>query len=261
MLRRSLSRLFLGLMLLLAWSLPPAAEAAPKAVTAEEVYALGLKYLKRGYYTKALEQFNRVRTFFRDDPYSLKAELAIADIHYKKNEWDQARVAYEDFMRAHPRYAELDVVVYRLGMTLYKKAPIIPDRDQTWTRQVVTTWAGYAARFPESTHRDEVERLLGKARGRLAEKEFRVAAFYERRNAWTAVTGRIEPLLRTWPEYGGRAAALELLGTAHHHLGNVDAAAAAMETLRADFPGSQEAAGLQRTLAKPPNPGTVGRTG
>ena len=261
MLRRLVVQLALAHAVASAGLASSPAFAAPKAVSAEEVYALGLKYLKRGYYTKALEQFNRVRTFFRDDPYSLKAELAIADIHYKKNEWDQARVAYEDFMRAHPRYPELDVVVYRLGMTLYKKAPLIPDRDQTWTRQVVNTWAGFPARFPESTHREEVDRLLGKARGRLAEKELRIAAFYERRNAWLAVTGRIEPLLRTWPEYEGRAAALELLGTAQHQLGDAEAAAATMERLQADFPGSSEATGLRRTLSKPPSPGKVGRTG
>ncbi len=254
-------RLLLACAVMLAVASPIVAEAAPKAVTAEEIYALGQRYLNRGYYTKALEQFNRLRTFYRDDPYSLKAELAIADIHYRKSEWDQARVAYDDFMRAHPRYPELDLVVYRLGMTLYKKAPVIPDRDQTWTRSVVTTWAGFSGRFPESQHRDEVEKLLGKARARLARKELRIAEFYERRNAWSAVAGRVEPMLRNWPESPDRAEALFLLGTARHQMGDAESAAAALERLRSDFPGSAHQKALERTLAKPPNPGKVGRTG
>jgi len=159
-------------------------------MTAEEAYNLAQKQIKAGYYTKALEQLNRVRTYYRDDPYALKAELAIADVHFKKNEFDAARLAYEDFMRAHPRYGGLDYVVYRLGQTLIKKAPTVAARDQTWTRQAVNTWLGFANRFPNSEHKDEVEAELRKAQDRLARKELVVARFYARRGAWPAVLGR-----------------------------------------------------------------------
>lgn len=260
--RRFSSRLVLVLAVLLApFAVPSPAAAAPKALTAEEVYDLGQKFLKRGYYTKALEQFNRVRSYFRDDPYSLKAELAIADIHYKKNEWDEARVAYEDFMRAHPRYPEIDAVVYHLGMTVYRKAPQIPDRDQTWTRQVVSTWAGFAARFPESEHRAEVEKYLGKAQARLARKELAVALFYQRREAWSAVVGRVDPMLETWPQTPDRSAALVLLGTAHHRMGNDAEARATLEKLSGEKPASAEVRALTRELSKPPKPIKVRRTG
>jgi outer membrane protein assembly factor BamD len=257
----TLRAIFAALALALAAGGPSPAFAVPKALTAEEVYALGLKYLKRGYFTKALEQFNRVRSYFRDDPISLKAELAIADIHYKKNEWDEARVAYEDFMRAHPRYPEIDVVIYRLGMTIYKKAPLIPDRDPTWTRQVVSTWAGYSARFPESEHREEVEKYLLKAQGRLARRELEIAHFYARREAWPAVIGRIDPLLVQWPDTPDRAEALVLLGIAHHRIGQTDAAEATLATLSAEKPGSSEARALQGELRKAVRPPKVRRTG
>ena len=63
--------LVLLLAMLLSAAAPATAEAAPRAVSAEEVYALGLKYLRNGYFTKALEQFNRVRTFYREDRQAL----------------------------------------------------------------------------------------------------------------------------------------------------------------------------------------------
>ena len=240
---------------------PNVAQAAPKALTAEEVYALGQKYLKAKYYTKALEQFNRVRSYFRDDPYSLKAELAIAEIHYEKSEWDEARVAYEDFMRAHPRYPELDVVIYHLGMTIYRKAPIIADRDQTWTKQVVSTWTGFNARFPESEWRDEVEKNLGKAEARLARKELTIAQFYKRREAWSAVVGRVEPMLQTWPETPDKDTALLLLGTAHHRMGNTEAAKETLQRLTTESPKSAELQALTRELSTTPKPIKVRRTG
>ena len=92
-------------------------------LSVKEQYELGLKYMNRGMYIKSLEQFNRVRNYHRDDPHSVKAELAIGDVYFKKAEWDQARLSYEDFSRMHPRHPDLDYVIYRIGMTNYKKAP------------------------------------------------------------------------------------------------------------------------------------------
>ncbi len=230
---------------------PGNATAAPKPLSAEEVYSLGLKFLRNRAYTKALEQFNRVRTFYRDDPYSLKAELAIADIHYQKTEWVEARLGYEDFMRAHPRYPELDLVIYRLGLVIFKDAPTVPDRDQTMTRRTVSTWAGFSARFPESQHRTEVEKLLAKAQDRLARKELRIAEFYARRESWPSVVGRIEPMMRTWPESSVRGESLVLYGKALHRMGNDDAARAVLDSLKTAPGDAQRAGQLERELARP----------
>ncbi len=37
------------------------AHSARRKLTVQDQYELGLRYLKRGYYVKALEQFNRIR--------------------------------------------------------------------------------------------------------------------------------------------------------------------------------------------------------
>jgi outer membrane protein assembly factor BamD len=221
-----------------------------------EAYELGLRYLNRASYTKALEQFNRVRTYYRDDPVALKAELAIADIHYRKDEWDAARIAYEDFMRAHPRYGELDYVVFRLGMVLYKKAPLIASRDQQWTRQAVNTWAGFSARFPESRHLPEVDKHLRRARERLARKEYVIADFYRGRKAWPAVIGRAEGLLRQYPDSSEAPASLAMLTEAYAATGAIDQAKLAVEKLRATAPGYPGLGRAQRALekAQPPSP-------
>ena len=191
-----------------------AAAKERKELTVEEQYELGLKYLRRESWVKALEQFNRIRNTHRDDPYSVKAELAIGDVYYKKREWDQARLAYEDFMRMHPRHQDLDYVVYRMGLSLYRKAPVVAGRDQTWTRQAVHTWAGFESRFPDSEYRAEVEELLDVSRDRLARKELAIARFYVRRKAWPAVSDRAEGMLRTYPDSEHASDALYMDGIA-----------------------------------------------
>jgi outer membrane protein assembly factor BamD len=198
----------------LAFLAGPALAKERKELTVEEQYELGLKYLRRESYVKALEQFNRIRNTHRDDPYSVKAELAIGDVYFRKREWDQARLAYEDFMRMHPRNQDLDYVVYRMGLSLYRKAPLVAGRDQTWTKQAVHTWAGFDSRFPDSQYKAEVEELLDVSRDRLARKELAIARFYVRRKAWPAVSDRAEGMLRTYPDSERASDALYMDGIA-----------------------------------------------
>ncbi len=240
-----------AVLLLLALSQAPPAFAARERMSAEDAYSLGLRYLKRGYYQKALEQFQRVRTYFRDDPYALKAELAIADLHFKKNEWDSARLAYDDFKLAHPRYKDLDYVVYRLGLTVFKKAPAAAGRDQTWTNQAVHTWSSFETRFPDSTYRTEVMQDLGKARARLARKELVIARFYARRAAWPAVKGRAEGMLSQYPDSPDRLEALMLVGASAYGLEHLDEANAVLARLDADAEGATWARALRKTMSKP----------
>lgn len=229
----------------------PDSASAKKELTVEEQYDLGLKYLKRGYYVKALETFNRIRNYHRDDPMAVKAELAIADVHFKKSEWDQARLAYEDFVRMHPRHPDVDYVTYRIGATLYQKAPKVAGRDQTWTRQAVNTWAGFEARFPESDHRDTVLEKLEECRERLALKELQIAKFYERRSAWTAVEGRAAGLVRTSPDSRHVPEALALLAEAHAWQGEAEQASRALSRLENEDPGLAARARERVARAKP----------
>jgi outer membrane protein assembly factor BamD len=200
-------------------------------LTVAEQYELGLKYMKRGMYIKAIEQFNRVRNYHRDDPHALKAELAIGDVYYKKAEWDQARLAYEDFSRMHPRHPDLDYVVYRIGMSMYEKAPKASGRDQTWTRHAVRSWSGFASRFPDSDYRDDVDERLTECRERLATKELWIARFYKRRSAWPAVQQRAEGVLSRYPGSEAAVDSLALIAVAHAWQGDTDSARIAVRRL------------------------------
>lgn len=212
--------------------------AAQKKLTVQEMYELGLKYMKRGYYTKALDQFNRIRNYHRDDPLSVKAELAIGDLYMKKRDWDQARMAYQDFMRMHPRYADLDYVVYKLGLAAYKKAPVVAARDQMWTRNAVDTWAGFADRFPNSRYGDVVAEKLRECRDRLARKELLIARFYARRHAWKAVEGRADGLVTNYPNSTWADEGMVLLATASAWNGESDRARRVVEALRRTDPAA-----------------------
>jgi outer membrane protein assembly factor BamD len=217
----------------------PAALSSRANPTAEGLYEDCQKQIRRGYYIKALELCTKLRNYYRDSPYAVLAELSIGDLHFEKTDYDLARVAYEDFMRMHPRHEKMDYVVYRLGLTSYKKASRVAARDQTWTRQAVNTWTNFDSRFPESEHVEEVSELHGKSRDRLARKELRIAEFYAGRHKWDASALRLEDMLRTYPGAEDTAHAVALLAHCRVQLGDVEAAEVLRTRLETEHPDSQ----------------------
>lgn len=167
--------------------------------SAQEQYDMGQKFMDRGNYTKAVEYFNIVRNYYRDDPLAQMAELAIADVYFKKTEWDLARYSYDDFRRRYPRHEKVDYATYQIGMTLYKKAPKFAGRDQKWTAQAIQSWTGFEKRFPESEYLVDVTEKRTECVERLAKKELQIAQFYAKRGAWESVRRRSSGLLEDFP--------------------------------------------------------------
>jgi len=203
---------------------------------AQEQYDMGQKYMDRGNYTKAVEYFNIVRNYYRDDPLAQMAELAIADVYFKKTEWDLARYSYDDFRRRYPRHEKVDYATYQIGMTLYKKAPKFAGRDQKWTAQAIQSWQGFEKRFPESEYRPEVEEKRTECIERLAKKELQIAEFYAKRKAWEAVRRRAEGLLNDYPNSEFRLQAKVLLVQALIELDRLDEIKNLWKQLQAESP-------------------------
>jgi outer membrane protein assembly factor BamD len=203
-------------------TLGPTEAEARRQLSVQEQFELGRRYSKRGYHVRALEEFNRIRNNYRDDPFAVKAELAIADVYFDQAEWDQARLSYEDFLRMHPRHPELDYVVWRIGLTSLKKAAKIAARDQSWTQEAITAWTGFDRRFPDSAHKAEVTEKLAECTERLAKKELLIARFYAKRKAWRAVEGRARGVLAAYPDSAHVVESMALLAVAYAHQGKAD---------------------------------------
>ncbi len=226
--------------------------ASSKAETPAESYERGLKLLRRGSTTKALEVFNRLRNFHRDDPVSLKAQLAIADTYFKKGDFELARVEYEEFAAYHPRHPDMDFVTWRLGQCVWKDAPEFAGRDQGLTRSALNAWAGFATRYPESTYAEDVAKAVEKGRGRLAAKELFVARFYARKDAWGAVARRTESVVERYADTDSDEEARALLAASLHAWGEVEGAQQVRTELAKRHPDGRWIGWTDRQLRCPP---------
>jgi outer membrane protein assembly factor BamD len=205
-----------------------------------------------GNWDRAIADFTELRNYHRDDPLSVRAQLALAEIHFRKREYEEARYAFEEFATYHPRHPDMDYVVYKSGMSTWRQAPTLVGRDQSLTRAAVNRWSGFATRFPESQYKEEVARYVQRGVDRLARKELTVARFYARREAWAGVVGRAAEVVQRYPQSTLNEDALAYLARAYQATGRVDDARAARERLEQLFPESHELHVVDRALAKPP---------
>lgn len=223
--------------------------------TAQELYDRCLKSMQRGYYTKALDLCNKVRNYHRDDPLSVLAELAVADSYFKRGEYEQARLAYEDFGRLHPKHRSLDYVTWRIGQCHFKQAPSVVGRDQSRTVQAVAVWRDFERRFPDSKYQPEVAKFNARATNKLASKELFIATHYRIKKSYPAVIGRAKTVLQRYPTSRHVPRALIAIAKGYHRNGQVAQAQLARERLETDYPKTN-ARPLKRALARPPGVAT-----
>lgn len=240
---------------------PPKVTASGR--DAREIYAHGQLMIKRGAFEKAQIDFQELRNFHRDDPLYVKAQLALADIHFRRGELEEARYAYQEFAQYHPRHEAMDLVTWRIGHCIWKRAPKLAGRDQTPTLSAVRAWTGgnvgggynwegFENRYPDSEYIEDVNKLVQRARDRLAGRELHVARFYETRSAYAAVSGRTEELLRLYGGSRHEERALGMLARSLHATGHTEAATAARAKLAELDEASRHLGRTDRFLAKPP---------
>jgi len=231
----------IALLIAIGWATP-----AWAALSATERFELGQRHLKRGNYLKALEQFNHLRNYFRDDPLAIDAELGIADVYFKQGEWDQARIYYDQFRRRHPKHSRIDYADFRVALSFYKRSPKTAQRDQRYTEQAVREWTEFIQKHPESSLLEESTLKRKECIDRLAKRELEIASFYKKRGAWDAVRRRTEFLIQNYPTSKLIADALELKVWAHVELDQNDDFKQALSQLKAIAP--DKAASLDALL-------------
>ena len=115
--------------------LPPAED------TAQEIFEAGNDAMSEKNYVRAVELYNKLRDTYPFSPYTVDAELALADAYYLDEEYVLAAETYKDFESLHPRHDATPYVIYQTGMSLMKQFRSI-DRATTICRKPTNTSHG-----------------------------------------------------------------------------------------------------------------------
>jgi outer membrane protein assembly factor BamD len=204
----------------------------------EAIYKQGLARFNKRDYSDALKKFEELKSSFPDSPpYTIWAELKVADCHFFKKEYVEAIAAYEEFKKIHPTHEEMPYVQYQIGMSYYNQMRTI-DRDQTVTNKALSNFEYLIATYPPSLFTKKASEKVSLCKKQLAGHEFYIGNFYYKQGRFQAAASRFEGLLEKFPKGPEEDKTLFFLGKSYLELDQWVKAEMAFIKVVTDYPKS-----------------------
>jgi outer membrane protein assembly factor BamD len=245
-----MKQLYSALLLILFCLTLAACSSKPKPQKPAEQYFLeGEQYFDDGHYNKAIESWELVRDAFYSPELSMLAELKIAEAYYKSEQYEEAAIAFDDFLKQHPNNERAPIILYRMGLSYYQQI-LSPDRDQTSTHKALHSFEELVNRFPDDQQAPEARNMILRCKTRLAEHEVYVGRFYLRIDQYQQAINRLEGVLKSFPQYYYRDEAYFYLGQAYFKTAQLEKGRETYDKLFKEFPGSKFIDRAQRIRAE-----------
>ena len=204
----------------------------------EPLYNTAVNSLEEGDYKEAARQFDEVE---RQHPYSVwatKSQLMAAYSHYQANEYDEAVIGLDRFIRLHPGNRDIAYAYYLKALSYYERISDVA-RDQLITEQALKSLNEVVQRFPNSKYARDAKLKIDLTRDHLAGKEMEIGRFYLTRRHYLAAINRFRRVIDDFQTTTHVPEALHRLVEAYTALGVTDEARKVAAVLGHNYPGSE----------------------
>ena len=220
---------------------------------ASELYAEGESQLNKSRYDEARTAFRKVAERHPQSTYAPRARFLIGEAFYREGQFDKAIKEFEGFMAFYPRHQIADLVQYRLSMSYYDQMKPV-EQDQEITRKSMEAFKVLVREYPESRYAADALAKIDICRGRLAQKELWVAAYYINQGNPGAARQRLEKVVKEFPRTLVIPEALFRLGEVYSGDGRAEESQRIYRQLADEYPytewGKRAAQRLQAARGK-----------
>ncbi len=217
---------------------------APEALrfSEDELWDQSQALLKDEKWRKAGEYLKLLLDQYPSGKHVRQAQLAYADTLYRRGSdanLIEAQAKYMAFVAFFPEDDNAAFAQYRVAMCNYERRGK-PNRDLAVTRDAIAEFEKVSANFPKSSYVDDAKAKVRELRDELAEHEYLVAHFYDRRGFETSVVRRLKFLLEKYPDYSHKDKVYMLLGETLSDEENYVESSIYLEKLVQEYPNSEE---------------------
>lgn len=207
--------------------------------TPEEVYKSAVEAYKSKDYETSVESFKKVRELFPEHPLAQLAQLEIAEAHFNAERYDDALMAYDEFVRLYPGNINIPYAKFKEALCYYNQ--ISPaDRDQSATKKAIEKFEKLIKDYPDSPYAVKSYQYLKFCRKRLAEQEIFVANFYLKSGKYSSAERRLLHILKYFYDVEVQEDALWGLYNLYNITGQTTKAQEIKSTIEFFFPHSFE---------------------
>src|SRR5262249_51173287 len=153
----------------------------------------------------AEEKFRTIRRQYSLSNWGWLAELRLADIEFRRENWAQAIQSYRSFVRYHPNHAEVPYASFMIAKCYFSEIPnewfLVPEswqRDQSSTHDAEEHLQRFLSGHGQSRYASEARELLRRTRELLARAEIHVADFYIAHDHPDAAISRLRSVLEAY---------------------------------------------------------------
>lgn len=217
-----------------------------KGDTPEAAFKIAKNYENADRFQIAIQRYIEVKNKFPYSSYATEAELAIADVHFKNEDFSEAQLTYQNFRELHPKHAKIDYVIYRTGLSYFLQLPETIDRDITLANDALYSFNELLKKFPTSTYRVEAQDYQRKALTMLNEKELYIADFYFKQQQYDSALLRYISSYKKYSDSGLQPRSLAGAIKSSAQLNDNEKQKTYKDLLMAKFPDSEEAKKIKR---------------
>jgi outer membrane protein assembly factor BamD len=170
--------------------------------------------MKRGRYEESRTLLETLINTYPDSEYIARAKLALGDAWYAeggKAAWQQAESEYKDFQTFFPNLPEASEAQLKIASMHYRQMEK-PDRDFAEAQHASDEYKVLIQQYPDSSLVPQAKQKLREVQEVLAERQYRIAHFYNLRDNLAASQARLQALTESYPLYSGVDEALFELG-------------------------------------------------
>jgi outer membrane protein assembly factor BamD len=152
-------------------------------------------------YEIALTKLGEFKSRFPYSKYAVEAELLIANAQYELDHFTEAALAYEQFVKLHPKHPKVDYAMFRVGESYWADAPEEIDREQEYTQKAIGEWQKLIEKMPESPYAKQAKEYVKQGKRRIADSIAFIARFYCKQELYPACAYRAIQLADEYPEF------------------------------------------------------------
>ena len=170
--------------------------------------------MKHAHYQEARTLLETLINTYPDSEFIARAKLALGDAWYAeggKAAWQQAESEYKDFQTFFPNLPEASEAQLKIASMHYRQMEK-PDRDFAEAQRAADEYKVLIQQYPDSPLTPQAKQKLREVQEVLAERQYRIAHFYNLRDNLAASQARLQSLTESYPLYSGIDEALYELG-------------------------------------------------
>ena len=189
-----------------------------------DVFAAAAEPYNDGLYDIALQKLGQFKSRFPYSKHAAQADLMMANSHFELGNYQEAAIAYSQFIKLHPRHEKVDFAQFRIGEAYWIEAPEEVDREQDFTSQAMIEWQTLLDKYSSSKYVKEAREKMKIGRKRIADSQVFVMNFYCKQEIYHACAFRAVNILESYKDFPDiQRRALQLAGKSFEEMAKIKA--------------------------------------